>query len=195
VRALLLADPGATTCPADPTVNRDLTLVPGEGFYSSAFFPGGKDIRGMVPPRTATACTCSHRNDRRNFGRDPASVVAVDRTPDASGSPANRAVDAVEVCAGGMEMASHDSGRGPRLFIVCFESGQLYVVDPVLFEVTAIINAGRGPTTLVFPSNDRTLAYMGSFTDSSISVVDLAPGSPTEYRVVQRLGFPHVPGR
>jgi DNA-binding beta-propeller fold protein YncE len=195
VRTLFLGDASATTCPADPTSHRDLTLVPGEGFYSSAFFPGGKDIRGVIPSPDGRRLYLLHRNDRRNFGRDPASVVAVDRTPDAAGNPANRAVDAVEVCAGGMEMAAHDSGRGARLFVVCFESGQLYVVDPVLFEVTAIINAGRGPNTLVFPSNDRTVAYMGGFTDNSVSVIDLAPGSPTEYRVVQRIGFPHVKGR
>ena len=38
----------------------------------------------------------------------------------------------------------------------------------------------------------RNVAYVVGFGDNNISVVDLAPGSPTEYHVVQHIGFPSV---
>jgi hypothetical protein len=40
-----------------------------------------------------------------------------------------------------------------------------------------------------------TTAYVVGFGDNNISVVDLTPGSDTEYRVVHRLGFPRVSPR
>ena len=38
--------------------------------------------------------------------------------------------------------------------------------------------------------DDRTVAYVAGFANNNVSVLDLKPGSPTEYRVVQRIGFP-----
>ena len=53
---------------------------------------------------------------------------------------------------------------------------------------------GRGPAGLVFDTA-RPLAYVLDFSDNNVSVLDLAPGSPTEYHVVQRIGFPRVTPR
>jgi hypothetical protein len=41
----------------------------------------------------------------------------------------------------------------------------------------------------------RPLAYVLDFTQNDVSVLDLAPGSPTQYHVVQRIGFPSVTPR
>jgi YVTN family beta-propeller protein len=168
----------------------NLQLVPGTSFFSSAFYPSGFDIRGLTFTQQGRRAYVVHRN---SGGREnPAAVVAIDRTPDAAGQPVDRAVAEVEVCAGATQMHLHDSGRGPRLFVVCFESGQVYVVDPDLMAVTAVINAGRGPNALTFPGSAPTVGYLTGFGDNNVSVIDLRPGSPTEYQVIQRLGFPKL---
>ena len=97
----------------------------------------------------------------RNGGNlaDPQAVVAVDRSPDAQGSPSNQSLGVVEVCAGATEMKWGDAGRGPRLYVVCFEAGQVYVVDPENVVVTGVINVGRGPAVLTFSDEDPNTAY------------------------------------
>jgi hypothetical protein len=178
-------------CPASGSRQKnELELVPGVPFFSSAFFPSGRDIRGLVESPDGKTLFLLHRNTGTRD--NPAALVAVDRTPDRTGEPVNRAIDAVEICGGATQLSWHDTGRGPRLFVVCFESGQVYVVDPNLLIVSAIINAGRGPTTLAFSPTDPTVAYLSGFSDNNISIIDLAPGSATEYQVVQHIGFPHT---
>ncbi len=170
---------------------RHLELVPGDSFFPSAFYPYGNDIRGMVLSADGKRAYVLHRNGAGISARDnPAALVAVDRTPDSQGRPINRAVEVVEICSGPTELHLHDAGRGPRLHVVCFESGQIYVVDPDLMEVSAVINVGRGPNNLAFAPQDPTLAYLAGFSDNNVSVIDLRPGSPNEYKVVQRIGFP-----
>ena len=123
-------------------------------------------------------------------------MVEVDRSADAEGKPYNRAVAVVETCTGATEMHLHDAGRGPRLYVVCFEAGQIYVLDTAPLSVAGIINVGRGPTTMVLPPKgaeyDQTKVYVAGFSDNNVSVIDLAPGSQTENRVVQRIGFPQL---
>jgi DNA-binding beta-propeller fold protein YncE len=170
---------------------RAMELVPGSSFFPSAFFPSGMDIRGLVLSPDGRRAYVLHRNGSLSYARDnPPALVAVDRTPDSQGRPVNRTVEVVEICSGATELHWHDAGRGPRLYVVCFESGQLYVVDPELMEVAAVINAGRGPTTLAFAPGDPTTAYLAGFSDNNVSVIDLRPGSPAEHKVVQRIGFP-----
>jgi DNA-binding beta-propeller fold protein YncE len=89
-------------------------------------------------------------------------------------------------------MQFHDAGRGSLLYITCFEGGQIYVVDPQALLVVAIIEVGHGPTALRFSPTDPTIAFVADYADNNLSVIDLDPGSPTEYAVVQRLGFPHA---
>jgi DNA-binding beta-propeller fold protein YncE len=49
---------------------------------------------------------------------------------------------------------------------------------------------GRGPSGLVFDNtHGREVAYVVGFGDNNISVIDLVPGSPTEYHMIQRIGF------
>jgi YVTN family beta-propeller protein len=172
---------------------RPLELVPGQSFFPSAFFPSGIDIRGLVITPDKRRAYVLHRNGVGLSARDnPPAVVAVDRTPDTQGRPVNRAVEVVEICSGATELHWHDAGRGPQLYVVCFESGQVYVVDPTLMEVSAVVNVGRGPNNLAFSPGDRTIAYLAGFSDNNVSVIDLRPGSATEFKVVQRIGFPIV---
>ena len=172
-----------------PTNRAGAEAVESTGFYSSAFYSEGSDIRSMVT--LGTHAYLLHRN--ATVRQNPPSVVEIDQSLDANGKPFNRAVGLVETCAGATEMLLHDAGRGPRLYVVCFEAGQIYVIDPTPLSVVGVINVGRGPTTLAFsPDKQSSRGYVLGFSDNNISVVDLDTTSPTENRVIQRIGFPQL---
>jgi DNA-binding beta-propeller fold protein YncE len=194
VSGMVLRDPSQPTCTPDAPVApaRDLTLVPAESFYAATFLPNGIDIRGILFDPARQRAFVLHRNqsDARLMG-NPSALVMLDRAPLANGQPANRAMTILPVCNGPTEMQMHDAGLGNRIYITCYDDGQIFVVDPEAFVISAIIEAGAGPTSLVFPPHAPTRAYVASFVNSHLSVIDLAPGSPTENRVVQRIGLPH----
>ncbi len=79
---------------------------------------------------------------------------------------------------------------GTQLWVVCFLSNQVMAVNPDSREVEATILVGRGPNDIAF---DASHAYVTNFSESTISVIDLEPGSPTQYRQVAKLGFPAAP--
>jgi DNA-binding beta-propeller fold protein YncE len=186
---------GAVACPRSGQAGalpRPIKLVPGAHFLSSAFVPSsealrGFDVRGFALSEDGGRGFVLHRNSGRF---DPSAMVVVDIPPRAGTRPTNQATEVVEVCTGPTAMVAHDAGRGRRLFITCFEGGQIYVIDPQLPAVSGIIDVGVGPTSLVFSPVDPTIAFVAAFADNSISVIDLRPGSATEYRTIQRLGFP-----
>jgi DNA-binding beta-propeller fold protein YncE len=190
VAELLFRDPARVSCQL-PSNQRDLTMVAGRRFTSSVYGARGGDLRGMTFSDDGTRLFILHRQwtDRRASEYTPPSVVAVDRRLDARGDPVNRPIGFVEVCNGPTKMVPHDAGRGTKLFINCFEGGQVYVVDPNLLAVEAVIEVGAGPADLIFARTDPTLAFVAGFANNNVAVVDLKPGSPTEYRMVQRIGF------
>jgi DNA-binding beta-propeller fold protein YncE len=102
----------------------------------------------------------------------------------------------MEICQGPTHLAQPTDGQGnplfgvPMLFITCFDSGELYVVDPSVPQIRSIIPVGREPINTVFDPNDPTRAYVMGFGANNVSVVDLDPLSPTHDRVIQRIGFP-----
>ena len=178
-------------CDASSPV-RDLSLVPGEQITSSAFLPSGTDVRGFLLSPDGKSAYVLHRNTPESTSStDPAALVVLDRA-DRNGEPANQPSAILEVCSGPTHMQFHNAGRGELLYITCFEGGQIYVVDPQVPLVLAIIEAGHGPTALTFSPSDRTIAFVVDYADNNVSVIDFKPGSPTEYMEVQRLGFPHA---
>jgi hypothetical protein len=102
--------------------------------------------------------------------------------------------DVLETCASPTFLQQYDGGEGARLFVTCFESGQVYVFDPYVPRLISVMEVGRGPAGLVFapvpPGSNERRAYVVGFSASNISVVDLTPGSTTQYHVIQRIGFP-----
>jgi hypothetical protein len=192
ISGLVLRHPEQAACDSSTgsVPDRDLTLVVEESFRSSAFLPNGADIRGILFSADGSRAFILHRNDS-DAPSNPAALVEVDRTPLADGTPANAPMDLLEVCSGPTAMQMHDAGRGDRIFVTCYDSGEIYVVDPTAFVITAVIEVGAGPTGLVFAPRDPGTAYVASFANSHLSVIDLSPGSPTENRVVQRIGLPH----
>jgi DNA-binding beta-propeller fold protein YncE len=125
--------------------------------------------------------------------RSPPALIGFDlsQDPNAFG---NFASDVIETCASPTFLQSYDSGEGTRLYVTCFDAGQIYVFDPYVPRLIAVINAGRGPAGIAFPQGPKTgrterLAYVVGFSANDIPVVDLTPGSETQYHVVQRIGF------
>src|SRR6185436_5554601 len=87
------------------------------------------------------------------------------------------------------------SGRTVALFITCFDASEVYVVDPWVPRIRNVIPVGRGPIVTLLPPEgvtdpvDAARAYVIGFGGNNVLVVDLAEGSPTQYRVIQRIGF------
>jgi hypothetical protein len=102
----------------------------------------------------------------------------------------------MEICQGPTNMTQPRDQEGkplfgiPLLFITCYDSGELYVVDPSGPRIRSVIPLGREPITTVFDPTDATRAYVIGFGGNNVSVVDLDPFSPTHDRVIQRIGYP-----
>jgi DNA-binding beta-propeller fold protein YncE len=179
-----------TGCPAQGEGPRNVEAVESGVLYSSAFYANGIDIHDVVQSPSGDRAYLLHRNAGSRL--NPPAVVEVDRSVDAQGKRLDRSVAVIETCAGPTEMHMHDAGRGPRLYVVCFEAGQIYIFDLNPLTLTDAINVGRGPTRLVFSPTDPKVGYVIGFSDNNVSVLDLSPDSPTENRVIQRIGFPQL---
>jgi hypothetical protein len=187
IAELVYEQPGRVKCDSPA---RDLTLVAGHRFNSSAFGTRGGDLRGLeLTDNGLRAYVLHHQYAGGGSEFNPPALVEIDRRPDARGLPVNETLGIVNVCNGPNRLLQHDAGRGLRLYVNCFENGQMYVIEPELLNVESVIELGAGPADVVFAPNDPTVAFVAGFANNNVSVLDLKPGSPTEYRVVQRIGF------
>ena len=162
-------------------------LVPGSYFFLGAVgAPGGSSS-------DTRAIAFGQGGDVGYFmNREPPTVTVVDTSFDATGTPRNVVVGATDICREAAAMAVADVGDGDRVFTSCFQSGQLYVVDPSgRIEVEAITTVGRGPFGVAVAPG-RARLYVANFFENTIAVVDLTPGAPTRYRVVLRIGLPPI---
>jgi hypothetical protein len=160
-----------TACPVDGTPEREIAAFPNGTYYSSPL--AGAETRGV-----------EFIGDRRSFvlqRTPPALIGFLDGTP----------TDVLETCGSPTFLDQHDNGVGPRLFVTCFADGEIYVFDPAVPRLVKTFRIGRGPAGLVF-DDKRSVAYAVGFGDNNVSVIDLAPGSLTEYQVIQRIGFPRT---
>ncbi len=127
------------------------------------------------------------------LGLSPATVQTYDTTLAEDGFPRNELVSAVEVCSEASTLVVAELGEGPRVYVSCYPSGQVWVIDPVASSLLAIIDVGRGPNSMVV-APEQQLLYVANFLEDTIAVVDLAPGAATENRLVMRLGRPRPLG-
>jgi YVTN family beta-propeller protein len=141
---------------------------------------GSADTRGMV---------FDEGGDRMYLvNRSPASLQVYDTSLDATGFPRNRFLTATDICTNASTMAMADVGDGTRVFVTCYFSGDVYVVDPFPSpHVEAIITAGRGPYG-VTASIVRQKLYITNFLEDTIAVAELDPTSPLRYEVILRIG-------
>ena len=192
ISGMVLRSASEQACDAtldEPPV-RDLTLVPTESFRSPAFLPYGSDIRGILFSHDGGKAFVLHRNESTSSS-NPAALVALDRTPRADGSLVNTPLAITAMCSGPTDMKLHDAGRGDRIYVTCYDDGLVYVVEPDTLGVVASIDVGAGPTSLVFSPLDPGVAYIASYANSHLSIIDLKPGSPTENHAILRVGLPH----
>ena len=176
----------APSCPPqDPTT---ITLSPGSDAYASPLV--GTEIRGIQFLANNRAFVLQ---------RTPPALVGFDMSNADTASP-NFPSDIIETCTSPTFLQSYDTGEGLRLYVTCFDAGQIYVFDPTIPRLVTVIDAGRGPAGLAFAprvQNPRAptgqqLAFIVGFTLNDVAVLDLTPGSDTQYHVIQRFGFPSL---
>jgi YVTN family beta-propeller protein len=187
-------------------------IVPGLDATVSGPFSQGTDVRDIVFEPGGERAFLTENN--------PPTLVVMDTSikPGISqGLPLNRVTEIIDIC----QTPSHLGVRrtlGPdgrfrtRVYVVCFLSNQVMVVDPDLPGVVDTVVVGRGPNDIVFdfpsdhapgetvadedaitPFDSHRRAYVSNFSDNSISVINLDPGDVDEDRVVSRIGIPVPP--
>jgi DNA-binding beta-propeller fold protein YncE len=166
-----------------PVNDADPFLIPSNFFFLDTV--GGNagsssDTRGMA---------FSPSGDRLYLiNRRPPSLQVFDTSLKATGFPANMGIGATDICRGASTLSVLDSGDGDRVYITCFQDGQVYIVDPRgQSQVEDILTVGRGPYAVV-SAPTRKKVYVTNFLEDTIAVIDVAPGSPTRNRVVLRIG-------
>jgi YVTN family beta-propeller protein len=171
-------------------------LLPGSFFFLNAVGNGAgnsNDTRGVA---------FSASFDRLYLvNRLPPSVQVYDTSITASGIPRNTPLGSSDVCRQASTLAVANLGDpvGDRVYVTCFQDGQVYVVDPTgQSQVEDIISVGRGPfaaaviTGKNLPGNPQQL-LVSNFLEDTIAVIDLSLTSPKRNRVVLRIGTPRAP--
>lgn len=163
----------------------------------------GFDSRGMVVvPNHRLECESTCADDDTDclsscagvpnqvfvLNRTPASIVVGETTTRANlagadGAP--RFANQVALTLGPSrvyegKIIDEDGVPRSRLFVLCFDTKMLYVVDPERLDAVPVaIRTGRGPSAMAFDpgigdeSGAANFAYLAHFTDSYLGVLDL----------------------
>lgn len=127
------------------------------------------------------------------MNRNPPSVMNYDTSDGTTGTAGDTLDSATDICREGERIAVSDDGDGDRVYVTCFQDGQVYIVDPRGAASEAdIVSTGRGPYAAA-ASPTRHRVYVTNYLEDTISVIDTASGSPTHNRVVLKLGVPKPP--
>jgi hypothetical protein len=180
-----------TTC-AQASTRNEIALVTGGDVFDTTLT--GAETRGIqfIP------------DIQRAFvlQRVPPALVGFDLSTDPiTGQRRATPTDVIETCAGPTFLDLHNpGGAGWQLYVTCFETGQMYVVDPYIPRIVTTIDVGRGPSGLVFgpspadpiagSSTETTRGYIVGFSENNVRVLDLDPSSLNQNHVIQRIGFP-----
>ncbi|HEX4416819.1 MAG TPA: hypothetical protein VH165_02920 [Kofleriaceae bacterium] len=155
---------------------------------------GSTDTRGMTFSQDG--------NQLYLVNRMPPSVQVYDTTLGADGFPVNRAIGASDICRDASTLTALHFPMVPntpvpvaydRIYLTCFDDGQVYVVDPSgVSQVEDVILVGRGPYA-VAAAPTRNLVFVTNFLEDTIAVIDVDPMSVNRNRVVLRIGTPKAP--
>lgn len=186
---------GPQICQPGSTAEQDDVIVPA----GDTLNPGlaGAEMRGVEfiePPASSHASLPDYAARVFALQRSPPALVGFDIAQNLSNATTVTPTDVTETCSSPTFLYQNDAGEGPRLFINCFDTGEVYVFDPAGSSLITTLMVARGPAGMIFDAT-RPVAYVLSFTQNNVVVVDLAPRSPTQYHVVQRIGFPTVTPR
>jgi DNA-binding beta-propeller fold protein YncE len=122
--------------------------------------------------------------------RDPPTLQVYDTSKDERGAARNELLGATDICRQASTVLVGDAGGavGERVFVSCYQSGELYVIDGRNgLRVESVTTVGRGPYGLAFAPADKLL-FVSNFLEDSVAVVDADPASPTAYHVILRIG-------
>jgi hypothetical protein len=181
------------------------TLVPTEYFFMNRSVINATDGRGIAFSTYRSEDPTRHRAGDRAYivNRNPPMLMTFDTSIDELGQPRNEFVGGVELCAQASNLTvvaredlsdgAEEAETGDRVFVACFNNGQIWSIDPDGGVVDAIIDIGRGPHAVV-AAPARKLLFVSNNIEGTVAVVDLEPGSRTENRVVLRLGRPRSSG-
>jgi DNA-binding beta-propeller fold protein YncE len=124
--------------------------------------------------------------------RRPPSLQIFDTSLGVTGFPRNRPIGAVDFCRQASTLSVADAGAGDRIFVSCFQDGQIYIIKPEFGGSTDdIVTVGRGPYTVVTAPSRKRL-YVTNFLEDTVAVVDIDPASKTRNRVILRIGEPRA---
>lgn len=153
-------------------------LVPGEFFFLDRLLPSS-DSRGIA----------FSADGERGYvvNRDPPSVQIIDTERTAEGYPRNEIIGAIELCRQASVIEVADFGGGEKAYVSCFQDSRIWVIDLQRATLDAMIDVGRGANTIAVAPG-RARLYVTNFLEDTVSVIDTAPGSRTENRVVLQLG-------
>ncbi|MCU1277839.1 MAG: hypothetical protein JWM53_1385 [bacterium] len=182
-------------------------VIPQATFGVNSSFALGNDVRDIHFDSDGNRAFVTDAN--------PPTLLVVDtRTDTTNGNvPRNIVTDIVDVCqtpahSGVRRFAVAGAPGTPamrksKVIVVCFLASQLMIVDPDRPGVDDTIFSGlSGPNDIAFNFTDDDAAdkitrvgvprhaYVTNYSESTVAVVDLEPGSPTENRVLARLGYP-----
>jgi hypothetical protein len=179
-------------------------VVPSTSFSIAGSFALGSDVRDILFEPGGNRAFLTENN--------PPSVLVLDtstsplRNP---GQPLNQLTEIINVCQTPSHMGARrgmvagapgtDSRIRTQLYVVCFLSDQIMVVDPDGPTVDGTILLGRGPNDIAFnfgddgdpaapPAPSLRRAWVTQYTEMTIGELDLQPGSPTQNRLVARIG-------
>ncbi len=177
-------------CDTAPAQDRGLRISVGPSIILTAPFgplESGADLRGMA---------MSPDGDRLlAVSRTPPSLLVLDTSSD-GGQPRNELLDVVEVCPKPSVVRARSGPLGKLLaYVVCFASGEIYVVDTADAQVVDRIETGGGPNDLALmpesaPAALADFGFVTNFGEHTIGVVDLRPSSETYHQMIGRLGWP-----
>jgi hypothetical protein len=127
--------------------------------------------------------------------RLPPYLVTFDITQNQSGAVIPVVSSLIETCSSPTFLYKYpETGDDSRLYVSCFDTGEIYVFDTHGPSLVTTLQAARGPAGMVFDPA-QNVAYVLDFSHNDVAVVDLKRGSPTEDHVIQRLGFPSISPR
>lgn len=90
-----------------------------------------------------------------------------------------------------------DGNPSPRIFVVCFDSRRVYIVNPLSGAVETSIFTGRGPHALAtdvdMEGASYAYAYLAHFTDSYLGVIDLDQRNRTYGTILATVATPTAP--
>lgn len=137
--------------------------------------------------------------------RAPPSLQVYNTSPGPDGTPSNMLLGSSDLCREASAAAVAGSGSDERVYVTCFQDGQIYAVNPFgQSQVEDIISVGRGPYAVdVYPTQYPTPSqplplpprylFVSNFLEDTIAVIDISPSSATRDRVVLRIGTPRAP--